>query len=76
MEQYIAQLNENNIVIDVHVVTTEFMAANPTRYTGVWVETFYDLPNKQYAAIGYTYSYDTQNFMPTVIEPIEPADEP
>jgi len=70
MRTYFAQLNNDNIVIDVHVVTQEFIDANPDRYTGVWVETFYDDPNKQFAAIGYTYSYDTQDFTPPYIEPI------
>ena len=70
--QYFAQINENNIVTDVHVVTAEFMAANPERYLGVWVETFYDINGKTYAAIGYTYSYDTQDFTaPLPIEPVK-----
>ena len=71
--QYFAQLDDNNIVVDVHVVTAEFMAANPERYTGIWVETFVDDPNKTYAGVGYIYSYDTQDFTPP---PIEPIDEP
>ena len=71
MEQYFAQINENQIVIDIHVVTSEFMAENPERYPGVWVETFYDLPNKQYAAIGYTYNYETQDFI-APLAPVEP----
>ena len=62
--QYFAQLDENDVVINVHVVTTEFMAENPERYPGVWVETFFDTPNKTYAGIGYTYDYDTQDFTP------------
>jgi hypothetical protein len=62
MKTYFAQLNNDNIVIDVHVVTAEFMAENPERYLGVWVETFYDDPNKTYAGVGYTYNYDTQDF--------------
>ena len=64
MRTYFAKLNNENIVTDVHVVSAEFMAANPDRYPGVWVETFYDLPNKVYAAVGYTYDYDTQDFTP------------
>lgn len=60
--QYFAQLDENNVVINVHVVTAEFMAANPERYTGTWVETFFDTDGKTYAGIGYTYNYETQNF--------------
>lgn len=62
MRTYFAQLNDDNIVTDVHVVTAEFMAENPERYLGVWVETFYDDPNKTYAGVGYTYDYDTQDF--------------
>lgn len=69
--QYFAQIDENNLVTFVSVVTTEFLAANPDRYTGVWVETFFDTPNKIYAGIGYTYSYDTQDFTPPP-EPDEP----
>jgi hypothetical protein len=71
--QYFAQLDENNVVINVHVVTAEFMAANPDRYTGVWVETFVDNPNKIYAGIGFTYDEVSQDFVaPVVEEPAEP----
>jgi len=78
MRTYFAQLNENNVVIDVHCVTAEFMAANPDRYTGVWVETFFNTDNKTYAGVGYTYDYDIQDFIPnfSYVEPVEPADEP
>lgn len=70
--QYFAQINENNLVINVHCVTAEFMAANPERYPGVWVETFID-DTHTYAGLGYTYSYDTQDFTaPLPIEPVEP----
>ena len=62
MRTYFAQLNDDNIVTDVHVVTAEFMAENPDRYLGVWVETFYDDPNKTYAGVGYTYDFETQDF--------------
>lgn len=60
--QYFAQLDENNLVIYVAVVTAEFMAANPERYPGVWVETFVDTTGKQYAGIGMRYDEATQNF--------------
>ena len=69
MRTYFAQLNDQNIVIDVHVVTQEFIDANPDRYTGIWVETFYDDPNKTYAGLNYIYDYDTQDFTaPPVVE--------
>ena len=74
--QYFAQLDANNVVITVHVVTAEFIAENPERYPGVWVETFID-DTHIYAGVGYTYDYVTQDFTPPpYVEPIEPADEP
>lgn len=63
-QQFFAQLDENNIVIDVHCVTKEFLEANPDRYPGTWVETFFNTPNKTYAGIGWIYDYDTQDFTP------------
>lgn len=70
---FFAQLDANNVVIDVHCVTQEFLEANPERYTGVWVETFFDTDGKTYAGIGFIYSYDTDDFTAPIIEPdIEP----
>jgi len=67
--QYFAQLDENNVVIAVHVVQRDFLEANPERYTGTWVETFFETPNKTYAGIGFTYDEATQDFVaPPVIE--------
>jgi len=74
--QYFAQINDNNIVTNVAVVTTEFMAANPDRYTGTWVETFIDDSNKTYAGLGFTYNQQTQDFTRPIIEPVEPLNEP
>ena len=75
--QYFAQLNENNIVVHVAVVTAEFMQANPERYPGVWVETFID-DTHTYAGTGFTYDYETQDFVAPYYPPptIEPIDEP
>ena len=55
MEQYFAQITDG-IVTNVAVVTAEFMAANPERYQGEWVETFFDTEGKTYAGIGYTWN--------------------
>ena len=75
--QYFAQINSDNIVTNVAVVTTEFMAENPDRYAGIWVETFIDDLNKIYAGVGYIYNYDTQDFTPPLPpEPVEPTDKP
>lgn len=60
---YFAQVTDN-IVTDVHVVTQEFMDANPERYTGLWVETFYNDPNKTYAGVGFTFDPITNDFIP------------
>lgn len=60
-EQYFAQLDENNVVINVHVVTAEFMAENPERYPGKWVQTFID-ETHTYAGVGFIYNDTTQDF--------------
>jgi len=71
--QYFAQIDENNIVTHIAVVQKEFLEANPERYTGTWVETFFDTAGKTYAGIGYTYDEATQDFVaPPSPEPIEP----
>ena len=68
MEQYFAQINANNIVTFVAVVTQEFMQQNPERYPGTWVETFFDVPNKTYAGVGFTWN-GTDFVSPVIIEP-------
>jgi hypothetical protein len=71
--QFFAQLDENNVVTTVHCVTQQFLETNPERYPGTWVETFYNTDGKTYAGVGFIYDYDTQNFTPP---PIEPINEP
>jgi hypothetical protein len=72
--QYFAQINSENVVTDIAVVTRLFLDENPERYPGTWVETFINLPNKTYAAIGFMYDPDTKDFydptppLPTPIE--------
>lgn len=60
--QYFAQLDENNVVTHVAVVTREFLEANPDRYQGRWVETFFDTAGKTYAGVGFTYDDATEDF--------------
>jgi hypothetical protein len=60
--QYFAQIDENNEVIFVAVVTKEFLESNPERYPGRWIETFYDTPGKTYAGVGYIWNETTQDF--------------
>jgi hypothetical protein len=46
---------DNNVVVDIHVVSYEFIVANPDRYGNPdqWIETFIDGSQRgQYAAIG------------------------
>lgn len=69
--QYFAQIDANNVVTKIAVVTKEFLDANLERYEGVWVETFYDTPNKIYAGLGDVYDYATENFIqPVYISPV------
>jgi hypothetical protein len=65
--QYFAQIDDNNIVTYVAVVHRNFLEANPDRYPGTWVETFFDLPNKTYAGIGFTYDPVAKDFIAPVI---------
>ena len=66
MEQYFAQIT-NGIVTNVAVVTAEFMAANPERYQGEWVETFFDTEGKTYAGIGCSWN-GTDFVAPLLVE--------
>ena len=63
MTQYFAQVVDG-IVTDVRVVTAEFMASNPDRYPGTWVETFFGVEGKVFAGVGCTW--DGTNFIPVV----------
>ena len=61
-QQFFAQLDDNNIVTDVRVVSQQFLEANPERYTGHWVETFFDTAGKTYAGIGFEYIENEEDF--------------
>jgi len=67
-QQFFAQINDNNVVTNVRCVTKEFLEANPERYPGVWVETFFDTEGKTYAGIGFTYDEASQDFVAPVVE--------
>jgi hypothetical protein len=60
--QYFARLDENNKVIDIAVVLESFLQANPERYEGRWVETFFQHESKTYAGIGYVYDEAKDDF--------------
>ena len=66
MSQYFAQIDNNNVVINVAVVTHLFMAENPNRYTGTWIETFIGVEGKTYAGIGY--SWNGTDFVPPTVD--------
>jgi hypothetical protein len=61
-QTYFAQIDTENIVTDVRVVSAEYMAENPELYVGEWVQTYIGVADKTYAAIGYTYDAATENF--------------
>jgi hypothetical protein len=65
MSQYFAQVT-NGVVTRVAVTTAEFMAANPDRYQGEWIETFFDTAGKTYAGVGYTW--DGTDFVAPIVE--------
>lgn len=71
MSQYFAQLDDNDVVTYVAVVTREFLEANPDRYQGRWVETFFDTAGKTYAGVGFIYIEEQQDFIPPIL-PAEP----
>lgn len=71
--QYFAQIDANNVVTNIAVVQQDFLEANPERYIGTWVETFFDVEGKTYAGIGFTYDSETQDFIAPVI-PVIPVE--
>ncbi len=68
MRQFFARINDDNVVTDVHVVTREFLEANPERYQGRWVETFFDTAGKTYAGVGFIYDEVAKDFVAPEIE--------
>jgi hypothetical protein len=69
--QYFAQIDDNNVVTHVAVVQREFLEANPQRYEGRWVETFFDTEGKTYAGIGFTYDEVLEDFVAPVNPDLE-----
>ena len=70
--QYFAEIDNNNFVLAVHVVTQQFLDDNPERYPGMYVETFVNVPGKTYAGVGYTYDRVTDDFVPPIYVPQPP----
>jgi hypothetical protein len=50
----------------------EFLEANPDRYPGRWVETFFDTEGKTYAGVGFVYDDETQDFAAPVAPEVGP----
>jgi hypothetical protein len=83
MATYWAELNTDNVVTQVITGVDDETIEGVS--TGDWysnfvgapcVQTWIDRNDKTYAGIGYTYSYDTQDFTaPPYVEP-EPEPEP
>ena len=63
---YFAQVTDG-VVTDVRVVSAEYMAENPDRYPGTWIETFIGVEGKTYAGIGYTWN-GTDFVAPPLVE--------
>ena len=69
-KQFFAQIDDNNIVTRVAVVTAEFIEENKDRYPGTWVETLFNSQNKTYAGVGYKYDPIDKDFTAPEIEAI------
>lgn len=74
---YFAQI-VNNIVTNVILLHPN--VANGAQYChdllgGEWVQTYMDNPDKQFAALGYTYDPATDNFVAPHREPIIPPED-
>jgi hypothetical protein len=50
----------------------DFLEANPDRYPGRWVETFFDTEGKTYAGVGFVYDDEAQDFAAPVIPEVVP----
>ena len=81
--RYYAELDTNNLVVQVITgVDDDTIEGVPTadwysNFVGApCVETWIDRNDKIYAGIGYTYSYETQDFTPPYVEPVEPINKP
>jgi hypothetical protein len=70
--QYFAEIDNNDVVIAIHVVTQKFLDDNPERYPGMYVETFVNVLSKTYAGVGYTYDRAADDFVPPVYVPQPP----
>lgn len=64
---------ENNTVTAVHVVTWDFLVANPDRYgdSNLWVQVFPDNSGRGYCATGDTYDAVNDVFVAPTIEELE-----
>ena len=65
---YFAQVVDG-VVTNVAVVSASFMATNPDRYPGTWIETFIGVEGKTYAGIGMLW--DGTDFVAPPYVPIE-----
>ena len=62
-----AELNTDNIVVNVIVADAEFVATQTDK-------TYVEYTDENPAGIGYTYDPDTGLFAPPYVEPIEPVE--
>ena len=58
--QYFALVNDENVVINVIVCTSEEIQ----KFPGKWIETFHEHPTKRYAGVGDTYDEQYNDFFP------------
>ena len=61
---YHAQINSNNVVIQICVCSASNILGNPSAYPGTWVPMWMGVNGKNYAGPGWTYDPVAQNFYP------------
>ncbi len=67
---------EDGIVTAVHVVTWEFLTANPDRYgdSSLWIECFRDGSGRGYCSKGWSYDAELDKFIPPFVDVSEVAE--
>lgn len=68
---------ENGVVTDLHVVTWDFLVANPDRYgdSSLWIECFQDGSGRGYCSIGWLYDAEADAFIEPPTEELAPPVE-
>jgi len=71
---YFAKLNNN--IVEAVILLSDTIENGAEwcveQYGGIWVQTYFDDPNKTFANIGYKYDNDTKDFIIEPVDVVEP----